>query len=132
MIKFLDLYKVNQQYELEIKEAINGVLDRGWYILGEADQRFEQNYAAYCGTKHCIGVANGLDALTLIFRAYKELEMMKDGDEILVPANTYIASILSISENGLVPVLAGVYKLFVRDSDKCLYFKVLRDEKAFT
>ena len=105
MIKFLDLHKVNQQYEPEIKEAINEVLDRGWYILGEADQRFERNYAAYCDTKHCIGVANGLDALTLIFRAYKELGMMKDGDEILVAANTYIASILSISENGLVPVL---------------------------
>ena len=105
MIKFLDLYKVNQQYELEIKKAINEVLDRGWYILGEADQRFEQDYATYCGTKHCIGVANGLDALTLIFRAYKELGMMKEGDEILVAANTYIASILSISENGLVPVL---------------------------
>ena len=105
MIKFLDLYKVNQQYEPEIKEAINEVLDRGWYILGEIDKRFEQNYAAYCGTKHCIGVANGLDALTLIFRAYKELGIMKDGDEILVAANTYIASILSISENGLVPVL---------------------------
>ena len=105
MIKFLDLYKVNQQYEPEIREAINEVLDRGWYILGEIDQRFEQNYAAYCGTKHCIGVANGLDALTLIFRAYKELGIMKDGDEILVAANTYIASILSISENGLVPVL---------------------------
>ena len=105
MIKFLDLYKVNQQYESEIKKAIHEVLDRGWYILGEADLRFEQNYAAYCGTRHCIGVANGLDALSLIFRAYKELGMMKEGDEILVPANTYIASILSISENGLVPVL---------------------------
>ena len=105
MIKFLDLHKINQQYELEMKEAINEVFDRGWYILGESDQRFEANYAAYCGTKHCIGVANGLDALTLIFRAYKELGMMKEGDEILVAANTYIASILSISENGLVPVL---------------------------
>ena len=105
MIKFLDLYKVNQQYELEIKQAIDQMLDRGWYILGEADICFEQNYAAYCGTKHCIGMANGLDALTLIFRAYKELGIMKDGDEILVQANTYIASILSISENGLVPVL---------------------------
>ncbi len=105
MIKFLDLYKVNQQYESEIKKAVNEVLDNGWYILGEADKRFEQHYAAYCGTKHCIGVANGLDALTLILRAYKELGMMKDGDEILVAANTYIASILAISENGLVPVL---------------------------
>jgi len=98
MIKFLDLYKVNQQYESEIKKAVDETLDRGWYILGEADLRFEQNYAAYCGTKHCIGVANGLDALTLILRAYKELGMMKEGDEILVQANTYIASIFSISE----------------------------------
>jgi len=105
MIKFLDLLKVNQLHEAEIKKAMNDVFDSGWYIHGESVSRFEKNYAAYCGTKHCIGVANGLDALILILRAYKELGIMSDGDEVIVPANTYIASILSISANNLVPVL---------------------------
>ncbi|POY34978.1 aminotransferase [Solitalea longa] len=105
MIKFLDLLKVNQQYEKEIKVAMNQVFDSGWYIQGEAVKRFEQNYADFCGTKHCIGVANGLDALILIIRAYKELGVFNEGDEIIVPSNTYIASILAISENNLIPVL---------------------------
>ncbi len=105
MIKFLDLLKVNQQYEAEVKAAMNRVFDVGWYIQGEAVKQFEKNYAAYCGTKHCIGVANGLDALILIIRAYKELGILKEGDEIIVPANTYIASILAISENRLTPIL---------------------------
>lgn len=105
MIKFLDLYKINQQYESELKDAFKRVLDSGWYILGEEVKRFENDFKIYCGTKHAIGVANGLDALILIIRAYKEIGLFKDGDEIIVPANTYIASILAISANNLVPIL---------------------------
>jgi len=105
MIKFLDLYNINQQYKSELKEAFERVLDSGWYILGEEVKQFEANYAAYCGTKHAIGVANGLDALILIIRAYKELGLFEEGDEIIVPSNTYIASILAVSANNLVPVL---------------------------
>lgn len=105
MIKFLDLYKINKQYEEELTEAFKSVLDSGWYILGEKVKNFENEFAKYCGVKHCIGVANGLDALILIIRAYKETGLFNDGDEILVPSNTYIASILAISANNLVPVL---------------------------
>ena len=105
MIKFLDLYKINDLHRAEIDEAIKQVLNSGWYLLGKEVEAFEKEFAEYCGTKHCIGVANGLEALTLIFRAYKELGKLKDGDEVIVPANTYIASILSITENNLKPVL---------------------------
>ncbi|MEO6732482.1 MAG: DegT/DnrJ/EryC1/StrS family aminotransferase [Ferruginibacter sp.] len=105
MIKFSDLQGVNKQYRAELIEAFERVLDSGWYILGGELKKFEVNFATYCGTKHAIGVANGLDALILIIRAYKELGIFKEGDEILVPSNTYIASILAISENNLVPVL---------------------------
>ncbi len=100
-MKYLDLKRINEPYE----HAANEVLRSGWYLRGEATQRFEQHYAEYIGTKYCIGCGNGLDALTLIFRAYKEMGVMADGDEVIVPANTYIASILSITENHLVPVL---------------------------
>jgi dTDP-4-amino-4,6-dideoxygalactose transaminase len=105
MVPFLDLYKINQEYRQEILDAITRVVDSGWYILGREVEAFEQEYASYCGTRHCIGVANGLDALVLIIRAYKELGIFQDNDEIIVPANTYIASILSISDNHLKPVL---------------------------
>ncbi len=105
MIKFLDLKQINQQYKSELKTAFDRVLDSGWYILGEEVKTFETNFANYCGSKFAIGVANGLDALILIIRAYKELGLFKDGDEIIVPANTYIASILAISANNLTPVL---------------------------
>lgn len=101
MIKFLDLHKINEQYRDEIDEAIKRVLDSGWYLLGKENENFCKNFAQYCGTKHCIGVANGLDALTLIIKAYG----FGQGDEIIVPANTYIASILAISANGATPVL---------------------------
>lgn len=104
-VPFLDLKAVNAQYQDELKEACSRVIDSGWYIQGKECDAFEDEFATYCGAKHAIGVANGLDALILIFRAYKELGIMKDGDEVIVPANTYIASILAISENGLVPVL---------------------------
>lgn len=105
MIKFLDLKRINEQYREEIIEAITKVVDSGWYILGEEVGKFEEEFARYCGVKHCIGVGNGLDALRLIIKAYKELGIFKDGDEIIVPANTYIASILAISDNNLKPVL---------------------------
>ena len=104
MIKFLDLQKINAQYEQELKEAANRVIDSGWYLMGKELETFEQNYASFCGVKYALGVANGLDALRLIFKAYIELGVMKKGDEVIVPANTYIASVLAISDNELVPV----------------------------
>src|SRR5690554_5770753 len=105
MIKFLDLHKINQPYEAEFKQQFQQFLDKGWYILGENVKQFEKEFATYCGTKHCIGVANGLDALILIFRAYKQLGKLQSGDEVIVPANTYIASIIAVLENDLIPVL---------------------------
>lgn len=105
MIKFLDLHQINQQYREQIDNAIKEVLDSGYYILGQKVKEFETNFANYIGTKYCVGTANGLDALTLILKAYKELGIIKNGDEVIVPANTFIASILAISQNNLVPVL---------------------------
>jgi len=105
MIKFLDLYKINQQYRNEIDESIKRVLDSGYYILGQEVKNFENNFANYIGTKYCIGTANGFDALSLILKAYKELGILKDNDEVIVPANTFIASILAISQNNLTPIL---------------------------
>lgn len=105
MIKFLDLQKVTQKHGEEIHEAAARVVDSGWYLQGAENRRFEQDYADFIGTRHCIGCANGLDALVLIFRAYIEMGVMKPGDEVIVPANTYIASILALTENGLTPVL---------------------------
>ena len=105
MIPFLDLKGINVQYRDELIKACTKVIDSGWYIQGNECKKFEEEFAAYCGTRYAIGVANGLDALTLILRAYKELGVMQNGDEVIVPANTYIASILAISENNLVPVL---------------------------
>ena len=105
MIKFLDLKRVTELHGNEIQEAARQVIESGWYLQGEVTHRFEQHYAEYIGTEHCVGVANGLDALTLIYRAYMEMGVMQEGDEVIVPANTYIASILAITENGLIPVL---------------------------
>lgn len=105
MIKFLDLQKINKQYQGEIQEAISRVANSGWYLQGEENARFERNYADYIGSRYCVGVANGLDALKLILKAYIEMGVMEIGDEIIVPANTYIASILAITENRLKPVL---------------------------
>ncbi|MEZ9421297.1 DegT/DnrJ/EryC1/StrS family aminotransferase [Vibrio breoganii] len=105
MIPFLDLKEINQQYHLELKEACSRVIDSGWYIMGNELKAFEKEFAEYCGNAHAIGVANGLDALILVLRAWKEMGKLKDGDEVIVPANTYIASVLAISENNLIPVL---------------------------
>jgi len=105
MIKFLDIEQINNSYKAEFEEAFSRVLKSGWFILGNEVAAFEKKFANYCGVRHCLGVANGLDALILIMDAYKQMGVMSDGDEIIVPANTYIASILAISKNNLVPVL---------------------------
>ena len=101
MIKFLDLHKINEQYRAGIDTALKRALDSGWYLLGKENENFCKNFAAYCGAKYCVGTANGLDALNLIIRAYG----FGKGDEIIVPANTYIASVLAITQNGCTPVL---------------------------
>ncbi len=105
MIKFLDLQKVTSLHNEEIQEAVARVVNSGWYLQGKENEKFEKDYADYIGTKYAVGCANGLDALIWIFRAYVELGVMQPGDEVIVPANTYIATILAITENGLKPVL---------------------------
>ncbi|WP_044870722.1 DegT/DnrJ/EryC1/StrS family aminotransferase [Pseudomonas sp. LFM046] len=105
MIPFLNLKDVNAKLREELLEACARVIDSGWYIAGNELSAFEREYAAYCGSTHCIGVANGLDALTLTLRAWLELGRLQEGDEVIVPANTYIATLLAITENALTPVL---------------------------
>jgi dTDP-4-amino-4,6-dideoxygalactose transaminase len=105
MIKFLDLQKINAQYAEELKQASAEVIVSGWYLQGEKVKRFEANLASYIGVKHAIGVANGLDALRLILKAYIKIGILQEGDEVLVPANTYIATILAITDNRLKPIL---------------------------
>ena len=105
MIKFLDLQKINDKYSSEFNVVFESVIKSGWYILGKEVEKFENEFAAYCGTDYCLGVANGLDALILIIEGYKQMGVMNDGDEIIVPSNTYIASILAITKAGLLPVL---------------------------
>ena len=105
MVKFFDLQAITAMHGDEIKAAINRVIDSGWFLQGKENKRFEEDYARYIGTEHCIAVANGLDALYLLLRAYKEMGVMEDGDEIIVPANTFIATIIAITRNHLVPVL---------------------------
>ncbi len=104
MINFLDLKAINDTFEPDLSGAIKRVLDSGWYLLGHEVKEFEESYAAFIGVKHCIGVANGLDALRLILKAYITKGEMEEGDEIIVPANTYIATILAITDNRLAPV----------------------------
>lgn len=113
MIPFLDLQAVNRQWRDELVDACAKVIDSGWYISGRALGEFEAAFAAYCGTRHCVGVANGLDALTLTLRAWRVLGRLQPGDEVIVPANTYIASILAITASDLVPVLVEP------DEDSC-------------
>lgn len=105
MIRFLDLKKINEQYETAFQAKLKSFLASGWYILGKEVQTFEKSFATYCKSKHCIGVGNGLDALVLIFKAYIQMGKLNKGDEVIVPANTYIASILAILAADLVPVL---------------------------
>ncbi len=105
MVDFLSLKNVTSLYSEEIREAVLRVVDSGWYLQGKENTFFEREYADYIGTKYCVGCGNGLDALTLILRAYMEMGVMQEGDEVIVPANTYIASILAITRNRLKPVL---------------------------
>lgn len=105
MIKFLDLQKINDSFQPELDNSILRAVHSGWYLLGEELKAFEREYASYIGSTHCVGVANGLDALRLIFNAYRQMGKLHEGDEVIVPANTYIASILSITDNRLTPVL---------------------------
>jgi dTDP-4-amino-4,6-dideoxygalactose transaminase len=105
MIKFLDLQTITNSFEPELSQAVQRVINSGWYLLGEETKQFEKEYAEYTGAKHCIGAANGLDALRLILKAWIEMGVMQEGDEVIVPANTYIASVLAITDNRLVPVL---------------------------
>lgn len=106
MIQFLNLKEINKSYGDEFLNSLKDTIDSGWYILGEKVKKFEHEFASFCGTKHCIGVANGLDALILILEAYKHSGFLKEGDEVIVPSNTYIATILAISKANLIPVLA--------------------------
>lgn len=105
MIRFLDLKKINERYETAFQDTLKSVLERGWYILGKEVETFEYNYATYCKTQYCVGVGNGLDALILIFKGYIQLGKLQKGDEVIVPANTYIATILAVLGADLVPVL---------------------------
>jgi dTDP-4-amino-4,6-dideoxygalactose transaminase len=105
MIKFLDIQKITNRYKDDLMKEIGAVIDSGWFLLGDKKKRFEAEFAAFCGTQYCIGVANGFDALILILEGYKKLGMMQEGDEVIVPSNTYIASILAVSRVGMVPVL---------------------------
>ncbi|MBO5977968.1 MAG: aminotransferase class I/II-fold pyridoxal phosphate-dependent enzyme, partial [Bacteroidales bacterium] len=105
MIKFLDLQAITAKYQDEISQTVGRVVQSGWYLQGKANADFEADYARFIGSDYCVGCANGLDALILIFRAYLELGYLQPGDEVLVPANTFIASVLAITENNLKPVL---------------------------
>ena len=105
MIPFLDLKKINEPFEAAFQEKLKQFLANGWYILGNEVKQFEDNFANYANSKHCIGVGNGLDALVLIFKAYIQLGKLQKGDEVIVPANTYIASVLAVLQADLVPVL---------------------------
>lgn len=124
-IKFLDIQKINLQHQEAIESKLIAVHRSGWYLLGEETKTFENNLAKYIGTKHVIGVANGLDALRLIIRAYKELGDFNDQDEIIVPANTYIASVLAITDNNLVPI-------FIEPNIKNHNINIDEIEKAIT
>jgi len=125
MVKFLDIQKINAQYQDQLKAATAQVIDSGWYILGNAVGQFEVDFAKYCQVKHCIGVANGLDALILVLRAYKLLGKLKEGDEVIVPANTFIATVLAVSENGLKPV-------FVEPNPTTFNIDINKIEEAIT
>ena len=129
-VPFLSLHDVTAMHADEIREAACRVINSGWYLQGEENARFEQHYAEYIGTKYCIGCANGLDALIWIFRAYIELGFMHSGDEVIVPANTYIATILAITENGLKPVLIEPCKNTLEIDDQQIEAAITKRTKA--
>ncbi len=130
MIPFLDLKKINAPYEQEFKNKFDSFLEKGWYVLGEEVQLFEAEYAQYCGTTHCAGTANGLDALRLIFEGYKILEQLQEGDEVLVASNTYIATIIAIKQAGLVPVLVEATLLTYNFDFEDLQHKITQKTKV--
>lgn len=130
MIPFLSLQSVTAAHSEEINAAVSRVVNSGWYLQGEENKRFEENYAKFIGTEHCIGCANGLDALIWILRAYKELGVMQDGDEVIVPANTYIATILAITENNLIPVLVEPRFETLEINDSLIEGKITTKTKA--
>jgi dTDP-4-amino-4,6-dideoxygalactose transaminase len=117
MIPFLDLKTINQQHRKALIDAATRVIDSGWFVLGQEVKAFEQEFSTYCGTSHCVGMANGLDALVLTLRAWKEMGKLQEGDEVIVPANTYIASVLAVTENRLKPIFVepdeGSYNLSI-------------------
>jgi dTDP-4-amino-4,6-dideoxygalactose transaminase len=129
-VPFLSLHDVTAMHGEEIREAASRVIDSGWYLQGMENEQFERHYADYIGTKHCIGCANGLDALIWIFRAYIELGVMAPGDEVIVPANTYIATILGITENGLKPVLVEPRKETLEIDDSLIEQRITPRTKA--
>lgn len=131
-VPFLSLKDVTDKYSSQIHSAVSRVIDSGWYLQGEEVKKFEENYSKYIGTKYCIGVANGLDALIWIFRAYIELGIMKPGDEVIVPANTYIATILAITENNLVPVFIEPNINTLQIDDSLIEAKITSKTKAIT
>ena len=129
-VHFLSLHDVTAMHGDEIREAARRVIDSGWYLQGKENEQFERHYADYIGTKHCIGCANGLDALIWIFRAYIELGVMQPGDEVIVPANTYIATILGITENGLKPVLIEPRRETLEIDDELIEQRITSRTKA--
>ena len=131
-VSFLSLKDVTEKYKDEIHEAALRVIDSGWYLQGKENEKFETDYASYIGTKYCVGCANGLDALVWIFRAYIELGVMKPGDEVIVPANTYIATILAITENGLIPVLIEPDINTLQIDDSLIESHITNKTKAIT
>ena len=131
-VPFLSLKDVTEKYKDEIHEVALRVIDSGWYLQGKENEKFESDYANYIGTKYCVGCANGLDALIWIFRAYIELGVMKPGDEVIVPANTYIATILAITENCLVPVLVEPNIDTLQIDDKLIEERITSKTKAIT
>lgn len=129
-VPFLSLRDISEKYKSELHEAVLRVVDSGWYLQGKENAVFEQHYAKYIGTNYCVGCANGLDALILIFRAYMELGILNHGDEVIVPANTYIATILSITENGLVPILIEPNPNTLEIDDSLIEDKITPKTKA--
>src|SRR5574344_419918 len=130
MIKYLDLKAITDLHSAEIKDAINNVVDSGWFLRGEETKHFEDDYAKFIGTEYCVGVGNGLDALTLIFKAYIENGIMKQGDEVIVPANTFIASILAITENNLTPIFIDSNPETLEIDDNLIESKITSRTKA--
>ena len=129
-IPFLSLKDVTALHGAEINEAVSRVVNGGWYLQGKENEQFEKHYSEFIGTKHTIGCANGLDALIWIFRAYIEMGVMSPGDEVIVPANTYIATILAITENGLIPVLIEPKPNTLEIDDELIEARITSKTKA--